>query len=308
MRCLIAGCGWLGEALGVALARRGDEVWGLRRRPDAMPREIQPIAADLGDASSLAALPARLDTVVFAAAPESGDEASYRRTYVVGLAHLIDALQRGGDSQRPRVVLLSSTSVYGQSTGEWVDESSPTVPADFRGAAVLEAEKEVGGSGFPAVVLRLGGLYGPGRTSLIEAVRAGRVDASGAAPRFTNRIHRDDAVGAILHLLDLPIEAAAGVWVGVDQEPAERDQVLRWLAERLGDQRNETTAASGTPPSDDARGPGGKGGRGGESGRAAGSGRAETNKRCSSARLSASGFRFRYPSYREGYGDLLARR
>ena len=100
--------------------------------------------------------------------------------------------------------------------------------------------------------------------------------------RFTNRIHRDDAVGVILHLLALPADQLAPVWVGVDTEPADRNDVVRWLAQRLGvEVRTEDDAATGRVL------------------------RRDTNKRCSSARLVGSGYRFRYPSYREGYAALL---
>ena len=223
--------------------------------------------------------------MVFAAAPEASDESSYQRTYVRGLANLLAALRQSGASgdPAPRVVLLSSTSVYGQTGGEWVDETSATAPSDFRGRIVLRGEETLLESGFPAVALRLGGLYGPGRESLIEAVRDGRATLSPQPARFTNRIHLDDAVGAIVHLLDLPAGVAARVYVGVDEEPADRNDVLRWLAERLGVAMKEE--APGARHSTGSRG--------------------DTNKRCSSARLRDSGYRFRHPSYREGYAAIL---
>src|SRR5262245_27075295 len=126
-RVLIAGCGWLGAALGVELARGGDVLWGLRRRAAELAPELRPIAADLDDPGSLIDLPAPLDAVVFAAAPEASDEESYRRTYVDGLANLLHALRDSKprqDTSRspPRFLLISSTSVYGQTAGEWVDE------------------------------------------------------------------------------------------------------------------------------------------------------------------------------------------
>jgi nucleoside-diphosphate-sugar epimerase len=293
MRCLIAGCGWLGEALGAALARRGDAVWGLRRRVAELAAELRPIAADLDDPRSLIGLPTQLDAVVFSAAPETGDEESYRRTYVRGLANLLHALRDSkvngeASDSLARVVIVSSTSVYGQTAGEWVDESSATEPTDVRGRLVLAGEQTLLASGFPAVVLRLGGLYGPGRESLIAAVREGRATLSPGPPRFTNRIHRDDAVGAIVHLLDLPASDAMRVWIGVDQEPADRNDVLRWLATRLGVVLRETPASSPGPSG--AREP---------------LSRTDTNKRCSSARLYHSGYRFRYPTFREGYSQIL---
>jgi nucleoside-diphosphate-sugar epimerase len=262
-------------------------VWGLRRHAAGLPPAIRPIEADLAHPSSLTALPAPLDAAIFAAAPEASEPDAYQRTYVRGLANLLAALERGGASERdlsrPRVILLSSTSVYGQSHGEWVDESSPTLPADFRGETVLRAEETLRRAPFESIVVRLGGLYGPGRASLVEAVRARRERPRPGPARFTNRIHRDDAVGAIVHLLDLPASSAAPVYLGVDHEPADRNQVIGWLAAQL---RVSAEATAGE----------------GQAGRAR---ERDLGKRCSNSRLLASGYRFRYPTYREGYGALL---
>jgi nucleoside-diphosphate-sugar epimerase len=246
-RVLIAGCGWLGGALGKALAARGDAVWGLRRSASLLPDAVQPIEADLDDARSLAALPAALDAVVYAAAPEAADEAAYVRTYVRGLGHVIDAVRGGG--RGPRVILLSSTSVYGQTGGEWVDETSATEPGDFRGRVVLRGEEVLRGAALPSLALRLGGLYGPGRTSLIDAVRDGRAGLDPGPARFTNRIHRDDAVGVVLHLLALPESDAAAVYVGVDREPADRNDVVTGWP---GDSASASRKSLRPPPPPDA--------------------------------------------------------
>jgi nucleoside-diphosphate-sugar epimerase len=285
--CLIAGCGWLGEALGIALADRGNVVWGLRRNAADLDARIRPLEADLSEPATLSRLPSPLDAVVYAAAPERGDEAAYRSTYVEGLGNLLDAVAIADAEARPRVVLLSSTSVYGQTGGEWVDEQSLTEPQDFRGRIVLEGERLVARSGLPSTTLRLGGLYGPGRESMIDAVRNRTAVFDPGHAHYTNRIHREDAAGAIVHLLDLPAESLEAVYIGVDEEPAARNDVLSWIASRL---EVDLDTASGFDAS-------------GGSER-----RRDTDKRCSSARLRASGYRFRYPTYREGYGALIAAR
>jgi nucleoside-diphosphate-sugar epimerase len=139
---------------------------------------------------------------------------------------------------------------------------------------VLEGEGIVRGAAVPhRVVLRLGGIYGPGRTRLVDRVRRGEATCP-PEPTWTNRIHRDDAAGAIRHLLAL--DDPEEVYLGVDTDPAERCEVLTWLAERLG-------APAPRPGPASRRG----------------------NKRVSSARLQASGYRFRYPTFREGYGAML---
>lgn len=268
MRVLIAGCGYLGSALAARLAGQGHEVLGLRRSAARLPRGVTAVAADLRDAAALAALPGRFDAVVYAAAPAARDDAAYRAAYVEGVEVALATLRF------ERFVLVSSTGVYGQDAGEWVDEASPTEPPSFRGRRALEGEERVlarpGGS-----VLRLGGLYGPGRIRLLREARAGAPPADGAAAgTFTNRIHRDDAAAALAHLLARP--RLAPVYLGVDCEPAPTEEVRRWLAGRLG---LPARPAPGVPA--EPRG-----------------------KRCSNRLLLATGYRFRFPTYREGYGAL----
>jgi nucleoside-diphosphate-sugar epimerase len=275
---LIAGCGDVGTTLGLALARDGHTVWGLRRDPRGLSDPIRPLAADLTDPRSLAVLPPDIDRVCYTAAAAGFGEAAYRAAYVDGVRNLLGAL--AGAPVR-RFVFVSSTGVYGQEEGQWVDESSPTDPAGFSGRALLEGERLVGAGPVPGVVLRLGGIYGPGRTRLIDAVRRGEPCVE-SPPRFTNRIHRDDCAGALRHLLGLADPAP--VYLGVDHAPAPECEVMDWIADRLG---------VGRPP----RVPGGPG-----------ASPQRGNKRCRNDRLVASGYRFRYPTYREGYAALLGAR
>lgn len=273
MRVLIAGCGYVGTALGLELADRGDTVVGLRRDPEGLPEPIEPYAADLTDARSLQGLP-RVDAVVLAMSPGGRDAARYRSTYLEGPTTLLRVLHERGDVVQ-RVLFTSSTAVYGQRDGEWVDETSPTAPASGTAQVLLESEAAVLAGPFGATVLRLGGIYGPGRTRMLERVRAGEVRCP-PTPEYTNRIHRDDAAGALAHLLAL--DQPGDRYLAVDDDPAERCTVYRWLADRLGVE---------PPPVDP------------EAGSSRGS------KRCSNARLLASGYELRYPTFREGYAPLV---
>src|SRR5690606_17130958 len=109
----------------------------------------------------------------------------------------------------------------------------PTEPRGFSGCRLLEGEALALGAGVPASVLRLAGIYGPGRTRLIDEVRSGSaVVPESAEPVWTNRIHADDCAGALRHLCRLAPDQAHGVWIGVDHEPCERATVLDWLADR----------------------------------------------------------------------------
>lgn len=271
-RVLIAGCGYLGTALGLHLASAGHSAFALRRSHSSMPSILHPIAADLGRLESLRAMPSDLDHVVFTAAPDESSDSSYERLYVRGLANLILAV---GRSLRGRLVFTSSTSVYAQQGGEWVDEASATAPAHYTGKRLLEAERLALTSGLSPVVLRLGGIYGPGRAQLLARVREGR--ATFVPGRYTNRNHAQDCVGAIVHLLGLPDPEP--VYLGTDCSPTEEEVVLRWLASAMG---------APTPISDPSS-----------------RGRVRSSKRCRNARLLASGYEFRYPSFREGYASLL---
>ena len=287
-RILIAGCGDVGTVLGQRLHATGHVVWGLKRRPADLPAAIRPLAADLTDPASLNRLPPELDFIVYSAAAAGFGEAQYRAAYRDGLQNLLTVLRQTG--QRPRRLLFtSSTSVYGQQEGEWVDENSPAEADGFSGRCIRAGEELLWDSPWPSVAVRFGGIYGPGRTRLIDSVREGTATRPAGPPVYTNRIHRDDCARALQHLLELP--EAGRLYVAVDDDPAPLDEVLGWLARQLG--------VAGPPVAD--RSPLKPGAAERDSAM-----RLRASKRCRNARLRASGFEFRYPSYREGYAALLA--
>lgn len=276
---LIAGCGYLGTALGLRLAAEGCTVWGLRRHPGSLPPDLHPVEADLTLPESLRALPRGIDVVFYTAAAPGRTDAAYRAAYVDGLAHLLEALQQ--QRQRPRrIFLTSSTGVYAQCHGEWVDEASPTEPTHFSGRRLLEGEHLLQASPFAATVVRLAGIYGPGRTRLIDSVRQGTAVAPAGAPVYVNLIHRDDCVGALYRLMRLA--SPAPLYLGVDHHPVDKGMLLRWLAARLGVPSPQLEAAPDAMRQ-----------------------QARSNKRCRNARLVAAGYAFRYRSFRAGYGALL---
>ncbi|MFW6051615.1 MAG: SDR family oxidoreductase [Myxococcota bacterium] len=279
MRVLIAGCGYVGSALGVELAAAGHEVWGLRRGAAALPARICPIHADLTDPSLPSMLPEGIGRVVYAASPASPSDEGYARTYVHGLTNLLRALERRGAPVR-RVLLTTSTAVYAQSDGAWVDESSATEPTHSSGRRLLEGERVLAEGPFPGVAVRLAGIYGPGRDGLLRRVLEGRARCP-ERPRHSNRIHRDDCAGLLHHLLDHP--RPHPVYIGVDDAPDDLGEVYRWVADRLGVPH---------PPRETSHER--------DVGR-----RAPSNKRCRNGRLRASGYRLRVPSYREGYLPLI---
>ena len=286
-RVVIAGCGYVGVSLGEMLASDGHEVWGIRRDPSGLPPAIQPIVGDFCRPDTLADIPERVDYAVYAAAPEVASQAdaqgAYRAIFMDGLGNFMRALREQAESPR-RIFFTSSTSVYHQHRGEWVDEDSPIHPPGFAGEILVLAERLLWASGFPATVVRFGGIYGPDRTRLIDHVRSGEALLPIGDPHYTNRVHRDDAAGILRHLINL--EAERGVldrlYLGVDCEPALEADVLLWLGEQLGVGPPRPAAPSSPPPR-----------------------RRTGSKRARNTRLLETGYTFRYPTFREGYASLL---
>ena len=276
-RILIAGCGDVGTALGLMLCERGHEVFGARRSAGRLPAPLRPLAVDVTDRGAVERTIPAVDVVVYAVAAGRRDEDAYRRAYVDGVSALLDVLEQRAKPPR-RAFFVSSTSVYGERGGAWIDETSPLQPRGFSGESLAAGERRMLASPVPATIVRFAGIYGPGRGWLIERARAG-ADCAGDPPRFTNRIHRDDCAGALAHLIGC--DEVDDVYIGVDDAPVEECEVMEWLAERLGAPAPRRTRAG--------------------AGAAQGSG-----KRCSNARLRASGYRLRYPTYREGYAAVLA--
>ena len=278
MTVLIAGCGDLGTEAGLRFAAAGFSVLGWRRSPGNLPAQINGQAADLtGSGGELPRIPADTDVVVIAVAAGQRSEDAYRAAYVDGTANVLDALERDGVRPR-RILFVSSTAVYGDAAGAWVDEDTPAAPASVTGAVILEAEQLLHRRRPDAVVLRLSGIYGPGRTRLIDSVTTGTARLP-AGPQLTNRIHRDDAAAAIVHLMTRG-PAPDPLYVGVDDEPVDLGEVLQFLAAELG----RDLGASSDP---------GGSSRGGD-------------RKLSNARLRGTGFEFAYPTFREGYRAVLA--
>jgi len=263
-RLLIAGCGDLGNRVPGLL--QGWQVHGLRRNVGRLSPEIEPLRADLLDAATLDGAAGFWDAVIYTATPGERTPEGYRQAYVDGLHNLL------GRIETPRLIMVSSTAVYGQDDGEWVDESAPTEPARFNGDILLEAERLAHAAG--GTVVRFSGIYGPGREYLIRKVESGAVGCRRDPPVWTNRIHADDCAAALAHLVGL--DAPDQLYVASDARPVPRWEVLAWLAERLG--------APGPVEEEDG------GGRG---------------KRVCADRLFATGFALRYPDYRAGYGEML---
>ena len=277
-RVLIAGCGYVGQELGLRLVREGHSVCGLRRGPGGLPAGLRGFGADLTRPETLASLPGPFDVVFYMAGAGRRSEEGYRSAYLEGLGNLIGALQ-GQDPPVRRLFFTSSTAVYGQSGGEWVDEDSPAEAGHFRGRLLRDAEQVLLDGPIAGTVVRVGGIYGPGRQRLIDSVRRGEACCFEGPPRYLNHVHRDDCAGALAHLMR--VDRPRSLYLLVDHEPAEQCGVLRWIAGRLKVPAPPRVPAEAGKP---VRG----------------------TKRCRNARLVESGYAFRYPTFREGYEALIA--
>jgi nucleoside-diphosphate-sugar epimerase len=250
----------------------------LRRDVSRLPKGVIGVAGDLFNKECPQTWPiGAVDYLVYCAAATDHDEDGYRAAYIQGLQHVLEWL--GDYGQVPnRVLFVSSSSVYGQQEGEWVDETSPAVASSYSGRVMLEAEQIALNSGIPASIVRLTGIYGPGREWLLTQVRRGyRVAVD--PPLYANRIHADDAAGLMACLLEADRRGVKleDIYIGVDDAPAALADVVGWLREYLGV----------TDWADDA------------------SVRRTGSKRCSNARAKALGWTPKYPSFREGYAAIL---
>jgi nucleoside-diphosphate-sugar epimerase len=234
MRVLVAGAGWLGSAVASALVARGDQVIALRRDParaEALRAPgITPLALDLAAPGAASRLP-RFDAAVACQSAGGDSEATYRAAYVEATGALLEAAARHGARG---LVYTGSTGVFGQRDGSVITEATPPAPASTTAGVLVEAERLVRGAapGVPACLLRLSGLYGPGRAGVLQRVRSGALALGPGDDAFMNWCHRDDAVAFVLAALDRGEPGAA--YHGSDEAPPRRREVVTWIAGRLG--------------------------------------------------------------------------
>jgi nucleoside-diphosphate-sugar epimerase len=289
MRVLIVGCGYVGMPLGAELVKQGHEVVGLRRslgaEADFKSAGITPLTADITKAEQLAQLPGAYDWVVNCVSASGGGAEAYRQVYLQGTRNLIEWL---GAALPKKFVYTSSTGVYGQNDGSLVKETSPTEPAAETGKILVETEQMLLTAArhqkFPAVVLRLAGIYGPGRGYWFKQYLANEARIEGSGARILNMIHRDDVVGAIIAALKSG--RPGEVYNAVDDEPVSQLSFFRWLSEPLGKELPPSV-----PEDPDAVRK-----------------RGVTNKKVSNRRLKMElGYQFKYPTFCQGYTAEILR-
>jgi nucleoside-diphosphate-sugar epimerase len=274
-RVVIVGCGFLGEVAADLLSKSGWEVLGICARPQSLP----PLSSRSSEARALditvpfAVEPAwrHVDALVHCAGPDQATTESYRLVYVQGLRNAVAAFAPR------RVLFTSSTSVYAQTDGSWVNEASETRPHRETSRILLEAEDialNAGGS-----VARLSGLYGPGRSVLMRKFLSGEAILEGDGTRWINQIHRDDAARALVQLVEG--RANPGIYNVTDSTPATQLEVYSWLADHF----HRPLPSYG--PADLQRR------------------RGWTNKRVCNRRLRKTDWQLTYPAYRDAIPTLI---
>lgn len=294
MRVLILGCGYVGSELASRLLKNGThEVWVTSRSPEKLRTpELEgshPIRVDLSEKEPFNEMPAGSWDMVFQSISSGrGGPDVYRRVYLEG----VRKTRRWLRQLSPEIggwIYTSSTSVYGQLDGSWVDETSPTEPGSETASILLETEKELidayKDDHLPVQILRLSGIYGPERGFLFQQFLNGEAQIARGESRYLNMVHRDDVVSAALWLFD---NGQAGEIYNVsDRDPVTRKHFLEWLASRLNREK---------PPEVDS----------GES--AINGKRGVTNKRISSDKLvQKTGYSFIYPDYVSGFESEMRR-
>lgn len=287
MRVLIVGCGYVGLPLGVELVRQGHDVFGLRRSAadELKAAAITPLTADITRAESLAGLRCDFDWVVNCVASGGGGAGEYQQLYLQGTRNLIEWL---AGSPLKKFVYTSSTGVYGQNEGELVTESSPTEPETETAKVLVETEKVLLAAArknkFPAVILRVAGIYGPERGYLLKQYLRNEARIEGQGGRILNMIHRDDLIGVIIATLERG--RVGEIYNAVDDEPVSQLHFFEWLAGTLG----KDLPPMATPDDSTSRR------------------RGLTNKKVSNQKLKMEiGYQFKYPNYRKGYAAEIQR-
>jgi len=276
LKILLAGCGDIGQRVADRFADE-HQCFGLRRNPEQLPVSINPLKADLTNSEELVGIFSQdFDVVIATLTPGARTEEAYQKAYVDTATALVSSINNA--KYQPKIVIwISSTSVYGDSTNQWLDEESPVNPASFSARALKKAEDIMTAVSCDLTIVRFSGIYGPGRLALLNSVKNG-IGSPAQPKQWSNRIHSDDCAGFLVHLVNryLKGQKLEKLYLGTDCEPAAQHDMRKWLAGKLNVILTEEAKSS----------------------------RAGT-QRYTNKKLLQSGYQLQYPSYREGYVSVI---
>src|SRR5881296_3202491 len=227
-RILIAGCGYVGQAVADLVHAAGWTVEGWTHsaesaaRLSANPYPVRRV--DVSRRAQIAEHGGMFDAVIHCASSRGGDAETYRQVYLDGARNLLEIFPGS------KLLFTSSTSVYAQRDGSWVTEESETKPLRETSRILLETERMV--LGRAGIIARLAGIYGPGRSALFNKFLAGTAVIDLENDRFVNQVHRDDIAAALFLLMTREADAAQ-IYNLVDDQPILQSECYRWLAQRL---------------------------------------------------------------------------
>lgn len=275
MKTLLLGCGFVGKVLAQRLIASGHSVTGWIRNPEQTSElsslGITPYLGDITEESCWNSIPRDFECVIHIASSSRGDAEVYKKIYLQGMQRVCDFF--------PKVqkVFVSSTSVYGQTDGEWVDETSPTTPSSATSQVLLQAEAIA--LQHQSIVVRPSGIYGPQRSVLYRKFVEGTAVIEGTGTRWINQIHRDDVAAGIAFLIQK--SADPGIYNLTDDHPTCSQELYKWLSQKL-----QQPLPPHAPENTQRK-------------------RGWTHKRISNQKIKSLGWTPQYPSFCEGYETVL---
>jgi len=277
VKVLLVSCGDVATEAGLRFHAQGHEITGWRRNSSKLPDAFSRQDVDLLESDTWPIIDPETEIVLLTPVPVSRDVQGYERSYLQVAQELCLRLREQATQLR-RLIYVSSTAVMGGDNGEWVDEQAPITATRETAKVLARTEAALAESFLPVTILRASGIYGPGRTRLIDLVTSGSAKIPGQS-HWTNRIHRDDLAAAIVHVADLG-DQAADLYLATDNTPAQLGEVYKFLAAELGAESPQAEATQAT--------------------------RRAGDRRLDNSRLLKSGLTLQYPSYVEGYRQMLS--
>jgi len=276
-RVLIIGCGDIGGELADKLAEKGHNVTGLRRTAPTKLSTVRFIQADVTDANQIEALKLDFDQLVYILSPSAGDIEAYKAVFETGVDNVLKALDK--QQVDASLMFVSSSRVYGQQKGEWLNETSITEPTDERGEILLVAENKFLSFSQQSTVVRFSGIYGRSKY-LINQLKKG-IKTQKHPPYYTNRIHRDDCIGVLEFLLNKKLngEFLEQIYIASDGAPASKWDVASYIGSKLKLKPCEAVISKS---------------------------KMIQNKRLDNSRLLGAGYEFKFKTYKDGYGEDIS--